>query len=654
MQERNHYNNNPLLKRVGSRASYTPDQVQEMMKCMDDPIYFITKYCKIVSLDSEEPIPFELFGYQDNFLTKVHNNRRVISMQPRQSGKTQTIAAYICWYIVFQRNQTVAILANKADAAREILSRCKFMYEYLPTWMQHGIKKWNEGSIALENGSKAFTAATSKSGLRGRSCVTGDTKVCISNGINIYHAEISSLEGCKGLKVLTEKGFKKFETVVYQGLNDILKLTFDDGTSIKATHDHRFWSNRGWVRCDDVKLNDNLSGKIVKTIEGAGCDDVYDMYEVEETHSYYSNGVISHNCNFLYIDEAAAIPNNIADDFFTAIYPIVSAGTKTKIIITSTPIGYNHFWSYWNEAEKGKNGFIPVRVNYWEHPKRDDKWAAEQKQLLGEVKYNQEVMCQFLGSSATLINGDTLSRLSAKDYIWSKNEFDAIEEPQPTHTYFLSVDTSEGVGGDYSTFHIIDVTKFPYLTVGKYRCNTISYLLFPNIIYQYAKRYNEAFVLIEINGIGNQVAHILYEDLEYENVLMVSSKTKDGQFLSMAAQANYGVKTTKQVKRIGCQALKALMEEQKLLVFDGDTIKELSTFIERKGSYSADEGYHDDLVMPLVTFAWASQDNMFKDIINVDTRKAIFESRMYEIENEMLPVGFYNDGTEEEETFSFF
>src|SRR5574343_2992 len=262
--------------------------------------------------------------------------------------------------------------------------------------------------------------------------------------------------------------------------------------------------------------------------------------------------------------------------------------------------------------------------------------------------------CAFLGSSLTLINGDTLSRLSAKDYIWTKNEFDAIEEPQPTHTYFLSVDTSEGVGGDYSTFHIIDVTKFPYLSVGKYRCNTISYLLFPNIIHQFAKRYNDAFVLIEINGIGNQVAHILFEDLEYENVLMVSQRSKDGQFLSMAAQANYGVKTTKQVKRIGCQALKTLMEEQKLLVFDEDTIKELSTFIEKKGSYSADEGYHDDLVMPLVTFAWASQDNMFKDIINVDTRRAIFESRMQEIENEMLPEGFYNDGTEEEETFSFF
>lgn len=516
------YNSNPNLKRVGSKINFTQHEIDELIKCKSDPIYFIKNYCKIVSLDSEEPVPFSLFGYQERFITLLHNNRRIISMQPRQMGKTQTVAAYICWYITFQANQTVAILANKGDASREILSRCKFMYEYLPKWMQHGISKWNEGSVALENGSKVFCSATTKSGLRGRSC------------------------------------------------------------------------------------------------------------------------------NFLYIDEAAVIPNNIADDFFTAIYPIISAGKNTKIAITSTPLGYNHFWKYWNDAEKGVNGFIPLRVHYTEHPARDEKWAKEQKELLGEIKFNQEVMCSFIGSSFTLISGDTLSKLSSKEYIWSRNDFNAIENPIPGHTYFIAVDTSEGVGGDNSAFLVIDITKMPYLTVGKFKCNTISYLLYPNIIQQFAKLYNNAFVLVEVNSIGNSVAQILYDELEYENILMVSQQSKDGQFLSMSARANYGVRTTKQVKRIGCQSLKTLVEEEKLVIFDDDVIRELSTFVEKKGSYAADDGYKDDLVMSLVLFSWATQDPMFKDITNTDTRREIFNKRMEEIESETLPVGWFVDGSEEE------
>ena len=522
------YNSNPLLKKLGSKVSFTQHEINELIKCKEDPVYFIESYCKIVSLDSEDPVPFELFKYQKKFIKLMHDNRRAISMQPRQMGKTSVVAGYICWYVTFQQNQTVAILANKGDVAQEVLARMKFMYENLPTWMQHGIKKWNEKSISLENGSKIITGATTKAGLRSRSC------------------------------------------------------------------------------------------------------------------------------NFLYIDEAAIIPNNIADEFFTAIYQIISAGKKTKIVLTSTPKGYNHFWKYWNEAEKGINGFAHLRVHYKEHPKRDEKWAKEQRQLLGEVAYNQECLCSFIGSSHTLISGDHLSRLSAKDYIWQNNNFDAIENPEIGHTYFIPVDTSEGIGGDSSAFQVIDITSFPYKTVGKFKSNTISYLLYPNIIHHIAKLYNDAFVLIEINSIGNSVAQILYDELEYENILMVSQRSREGQFLSFSAKSNYGVKTTKQVKRIGCHSLKTLIEEQKLLVFDDDTIRELSTFIETKGSYAADEGYHDDLVMSLVLFAWATQDAMFKDITNVNTRKAILDQRLKELDEHMLPVGFYSDGIEEDEVLSIF
>lgn len=518
------YMGNPNLKRIGIKINYTYDQVEELIKCSNDHEYFIKQYCKIVSLDSEDLIDFNLYHYQERFLDAVHNNRRVISMQPRQSGKTIVIGAYLLWNAIFKKNQTIAILANKKDIANEVLGRCKLMYEALPLWMQHGVKKWNDGNIELENGSKMFTRATSKDGIRGKSC------------------------------------------------------------------------------------------------------------------------------NILYVDETAIIPNSVAEDFFTAIYPVISSGKKTKVILTSTPLGYNHFWKYWNDAEKGLNGFVPVRVHYWEHPGRDDQWAKEQKELLGELKYNQEVLCAFLGSSNTLLSGDTLSKLSSLEYIYTKDNLDIIEKPIANHIYFITVDTAEGIGGDYSAFTIIDVTEFPYKIVGKYRDNTISHLAYPDIVYKVAKEYNNALVLVEINSVGLPVAQTLYEDLEYEEIIFVGQEQKKGQYLTYRGKSNYGVKTTQQVKRIGCRTLKTLIEEQKLLVFDENIIQEFSTFIEHRNTFQADEGYHDDLVMSLVLFAWATQDDLFKDIVDVDTRQKILEQQLKEIENSMLPAGFFVDGLENELT----
>lgn len=523
------YNKNPLLKGIGKKINYTEEQLKEFLLCKDEPIYFIKKYCKIISLDHEEPINFDLFDYQKRFLTSIHDNRKVVSLQPRQMGKTTTVAAYILYCITFTSNYTCAILANKAAISREILARVKLMYEFLPDWIKQGVKKWNEGSIEFENGSKAFSAATTKSGLRGKSC------------------------------------------------------------------------------------------------------------------------------NMIYIDEAAIIPNNIAEDFFTAIYPIISAGKNTKVILTSTPLGYNHFWKYWNESIKGTNGFVPIEVKYQEHPERDEAWAEFQKKLLGDVKYNQEVLCHFLGSTATLISGDKLSKMSSVPFVYVKDDhLSIIEYPEENRNYFISVDTSEGVGGDYSAFSVIDITKFPYKVVAKYKNNKISHLIYPNIIFDIAKKYNESYVLVEINSVGIQVAQILHDELEYENLLMVASQTKIGQHLSYHNKANYGIKTTKQVKRIGCQTLKTLIEEDKLLIFDEDIIMELTNFVEAKGSYQADEGYHDDLVMTLVLFAWATQDTLFKELTNSNARKQMFERQLLEIEQDMLPVGFYNDGQPETEVLANF
>ena len=515
------YLGNSLLKASGVPLNFTKDEIEEYLKCADDPIYFIESYCKIVTLDHGLQ-PFKLYDCQKNKVKVIHENRKVILMEGRQQGKTTTSAAYILWYTLFQGSKTVAILANKATAAREVLYRYQIMYENLPTWLQQGVTTWNKGDIALENGSIVFTAATSASGIRGKSV------------------------------------------------------------------------------------------------------------------------------NLLYVDEAAIIPNNVAEQFFTSVYPTISAGETTKILLSSTPLGYNHFWKFWNDAENDRNGFVNLFIPYWDIPGRDEAWASEQRRLLGELKFNQEVLCNFLGSSLTLIASDSIAQMSANPIIYQKDGLDIYEKVEKDHAYCIVADTAKGVGGDYSAFVIIDINQMPYKMVGKYRNNQISPLLYPSVLYRIGKEYNEAYVLIEINS-SEQVAEILYAEYEYENIISVS-RTTQGQVVNGGFGGNktqLGVITDKKVKRIGCSNFKSLVEEKKLIINDADTISEISTFIEKRNSYSADEGYHDDLVMPLVLFSWLTTNSYFKELTNINIRKELYEARIKMIEEEVTPFGFINNGDEE-------
>jgi len=515
------YLGNANLKAVGVDLEFTEDQIQEYIKCAKDPLYFIESYCKIVTLDHGLQ-PFKLYECQKNKVKVIHENRKVILMEGRQQGKTTTSAAYILWYTLFQESKTVAILANKASAAREVLYRYQLMYENLPIWLQQGVSTWNKGDIALENGSIVFTAATSRAGIRGKSV------------------------------------------------------------------------------------------------------------------------------NLLYVDETAIIPNNLAEEFFTAVYPTISAGETTKILLSSTPLGYNHFWKFWNDAQNDRNGFVPLFIPYWEIPGRDEKWAEEQRRLLGELRFNQEVLCNFLGSSLTLIAADTIAQLSPDQPIYSKDGLDVYEKAEKNRTYVIVADTSKGVEGDYSAFQIIDVTDMPYKQVGKYRDNKISPLLYPSVIYKLAKEFNDAYVLVEIN-VSEQVAEILYNEYEYENIVFVN-RTTGGQVVSGGfggGKTQLGVITDKKVKRIGCSNFKSMAEEKKLLIRDADTISEISTFIQKRNSYQADEGYHDDLVMPFVLFSWLTTNPYFKDLTNINIRKELYEKRIQDIEQELTPFGIIDDGHDE-------
>jgi hypothetical protein len=454
------------------------------------------------------------------------------------------------------------------------------------------------------------------------------------------------------MKILSTCGFENFNGFIDQGISETLyEIIFKSGNLIKVTHNHRFLcSDNSWIEAEMLMDGDIIFGDTVESIHIIENETVYDALEVETTHSYYTNGVISHNCNLLYIDEVAFVPTNIAEQFFASVYPTISSGQTSKILMSSTPKGYNHFWKFWSDAESGLNDFVTMFIPYWKIPGRDEKWAEEQRKLLGEVKYNQEILCDWIGSANTLLNADALRWMTQVRPQSSVDGFDIIEYPKPERIYCLIADVAKGVGGDYSAFSVIDITDLPYKQVAKYRDNNISPLLYPSVIYKAGMSYNQAFVLIETN-VSEQVAHILYYEMEYENLLFVGRSQKGQQVSSGFSKGitTLGVNTDRKVKRIGCTNLKSLIEEGKLLVQDADTIAEFSNFVQVKDSYAADEGYHDDLVMPLVLFGWFTSNPSFRDFSDISLRHAMYEKRMQQIEDEMVPVGFFDNGIEPEE-----
>ncbi len=517
------YLGNDNLKRIGVELQYTEEQVKEIIKCSENPVYFIRNYVKIVNVD-KGLVPFEMWPFQEDMVSTFHNNRFSICKMPRQVGKTTTTAGYMLWSVLFQENYNIAILANKGSLAREILGRIQYAYEYLPLWLQQGIKVWNKGNIELENGSKINAYATSAAGVRGGSY------------------------------------------------------------------------------------------------------------------------------NLIFLDEFAFVPKNMADEFFTSTYPVISSGKTTKVIIVSTPYGLNHFYKMWVDASESRSLYKPLEVHWSMVPGRDEKWKEETIRNTSEEQFRQEFETEFIGSSATLISGAKLRSLAFFDPIYQEECFDIYEQPKPGRLYICTVDCAEGVSQDYSTVNVVDVTETPYKQVAKYRNNKLPLLFFPTVVYSIAKRYNEAFVLIETNNIGQQVVDILHYDLEYENIYKLEHHHIKGQSISggFKRSTSFGIKTTKSVKKIGCANLKTLVESDKLIIRDFDTIAEMNTFVRVRDSYEAEEGNNDDLVMGLVLFAWLTAQSYFKDSTNIDIRKVLLEEQNMLGEEELTPVGIIDDGRKEE------
>ena len=521
------YLGNPNLKKTNTAINFTKKQVAEFIKCKDDPVYFTRNYIKIVSLD-EGLVPFKMWDFQEQLIENFHKERFNIAKLPRQTGKSTTVVSYLLHYALFNDNVKIAILANKAETARELLSRLQLAYENIPKWMQMGIIAWNRGSMELENGSKIIAASTSSASVRGNSF------------------------------------------------------------------------------------------------------------------------------NIIFLDEFAFIPNHISEQFFSSVYPTISSGKTTKVIIISTPNGMNMFYKLWHDAERGKNSYKPLEVHWSQVPGRDAAWKEQTIANTSARQFTQEFECEFLGSVDTLIAASKLRTMVYEDPIADNSKgLMVYENADPEKDYIMTVDVSRGTDNDYSAFIVFDITTLPWRIVAKYRNRSIKPIIFPSIVDQVGKNYNDAYILIEVNDIGEQVGNILHYDLEYPNILMCAMRGRAGQVVGQGfsgAKSQLGLKMSKVTKKVGCSNLKTLIEDDKLLINDYEIIAELTTFIQKNQSFEADEGHHDDLVMCLVLFAWLAVQPYFREMTDNDVCKRIYEEQANQIEQDMSPFGFILNGVDDEES----
>jgi hypothetical protein len=291
-------------------------------------------------------------------------------------------------------------------------------------------------------------------------------------------------------------------------------------------------------------------------------------------------------------------------------------------------------------------------VHWSEVPGRDEKWKDNTIRNTSPEQFAQEFECEFLGSVNTLISPAKIKNIAFLTPKKSNAGLDVYEDPIKGHTYVCTVDVARGVLKDYSAFLIIDVSSMPFKVVAKFRSNEIKPLLFPHTISQVATAYNKANVLVEVNDLGQQIAESLQFELEYDNLLMTTQRGRAGQILGAGFSgrgSGFGVKMTKQIKKIGCSNIKTLIESDKILIYDFNIIEEMSTFIRKGQSWQAEEGCTDDLMMCLVVFGWLSNQPFFKEMTDTNARKVLYDEQQHQIEQDMAPFGFVDDGTPEEE-----
>lgn len=622
------------------------------LECADEHLVFVddttTKY--VVDLEIGDFVLTE-FGQskvaikehspvqQNMFDLTVNNSLHAFYTNGILSHNTTVTAILLAHYVIFNESKAVGVLAHLGAMSREVLDRIKQAIEMLPDFLQPGIVEWNKGSIALENGSSIAAYASSPDAVRGNSfsmiyvdeCVSGDTIVHVKDKKTNSISKMTMKELHKmslmfendRYEILTSNGMKSFDGVK-RVVSKAMRVVLNDGRELTGSYNHKILSGNQYVNLCNLRVGSLVDGEKITHIEDCGEIPLYDALNVADGNHYTTNGIESHNCAFI---------ENFTETW-KAILPVVSSGRNSKILLTSTPNGMNHWYDLWQTAIKDPTkGFIPYNADWTSVKERlyngadlfDDgyEWGLLQIESSSIENFRQEHMTIFVGASNTLINGFKLSKIQAVDVDSKDSVFYQFEEPEENRKYVFTVDVSEGRGQDYSTIQMIDVTEYPYKQVGVYRNNRISHLLLPSVIKRYAELYNEAYVYIELNSVGGTVAKTLYVDLEYENVICDSS-------------IDLGMKQTKTTKQVGCSTLKDLIEKDKLLIRDKHTISELRTFVEHGKSWAAQKGFHDDCVMGLVIFSYLTTQPRFYDYIDEDRNIGmdLFEEELDELYGE--------------------
>lgn len=495
---RDTYLSNPRLKAVGVPVRMSTKQVEEYVRCGRDFEHFIRNWVRIVHVD-RGIIKFDMWDWQRDMVQTMIDSRFTIAKIGRQSGKSVTTIAFLLWTILFNENQSIALLAHKADQARELLGRLKASYELLPKWMQQGVKTWNKGSIELENGCYIIASSTSSSSIRGRTM------------------------------------------------------------------------------------------------------------------------------NIVYLDEFGVVPMHLQQDFFASVFPTISSGKTTKVIITSTPKGLNLFYKIWMDSVKGRNDYRRIDVHWSQVPGRDEAWKREMIRNTSEEQFREEFETEFLGSSATLISAEKLTAMAGADPVRTGMGVKYFEERRPSRSYVVTVDVGTGTGQDPSAFVVFDVTAMPYRVVSTFHSNRVPPIVLARYVQDVSNYYNQASILVETIDVGLQVAEILQYDLEYDGIISTTNvgfgkTTVSGGF---AGKTNPGIRTNRATKRIGCSNLKTLIEKDRLIVECEDTINELKRFVLIGSSYEAEDG-HDDLAMCLVQFAWLAAQRYFRETGEHDPIQRIY------------------------------
>lgn len=641
------YKNFPTLRAPGQEIPLTPEQIEEYVKCSQDPMYFLTHYYTITSLDHGEII-FDPYPYQRDFLQTILDNRFIAILAARQLGKSVLVGGYYLWDILFNPNHLLGYYSRTADDAKKILGRIKMAYERVPLWLQKGVLEWQKGSIQLENQSKIEAGATTANSGRGGSyncvCISGDTLVTVKSldEDRIYDISIEDLfveiQCDESLRILTPEGYVKFRTVVYNGEKDCYKISTKSNKQLTCTKTHKiFIDSENCVEAQQLRVGDKIFTKdgldeIVEIHTDVGTKKVFDIVNVGDKNRFFANGITVHNC----LDEYAFIPRNIQEDFMASAFPTINSGNTTKVIMITTPNGHDLFHKIYTESQLGLNNFKTYKVIWSAHPNRDEKWKKETIDAIGYKKFRVEHECEFEGSAATAISADVIAKLHFKNpistnYLSEDNPectFKVYEHSQPGALYWMQIDPGEGVGNDFTTIQILKIIPGDILhfkQVATWKANNYNAESASAIIYNLAKEYNDSFICVETNGLGASISDKLWDNYEYENLIFTHKNNKFGRYDILLGNyvtgAHKGIHTTNSTKIRGASKLENDLSKGILEIVDKDTIDELNHFVKVGSTYKAEQGYHDDLVMPLVLFAWVNEIPTFVDIVNENSTK---------------------------------